>query len=72
MKSTLQPPNEPGRWTLLEHLGATALWRRDRTDPVPVTMFYPLNPPLQGRVVYDEAEARQLYSQMTRAGRELT
>jgi hypothetical protein len=72
MKSALQPPNEPGRRTMLEHLAAAALWRRDRTDPVPVTMFYLLNPPLQGRVVYDEAEARQLHTQMTHAGRAVT
>lgn len=46
----------------LEGGGGRALWRRERTDPVPVTLFYVVRPPRQTEVVYDEAKARALFS----------
>lgn len=51
-------PNEPGQWTLLESRGGCSLWKRERLDPLPVTMFYVLNPPAQAELFYDEARAR--------------
>ena len=55
-------PNEPGRWTLLESLAGRSLWRRDRADPMPVAMFYLLNPPAQAELIYDEARARDRFA----------
>ncbi len=55
-------PNEPGRWTLLESREGLSLWRRDRADPMPVTMFYLLNPPTQAELIYDEARARDRFA----------
>lgn len=54
-------PNEPGRWTLLERRAAASLWRRERSDPAPVTMFYVLRPPRQAQILYDETRARELF-----------
>lgn len=58
---SLDHPNEPGRWTLLAKTSETALWRRDRDDPFPVSLFYILSPPRQAEVVYDEIQARALF-----------
>lgn len=55
-------PNEPGQWTLLETRPGAALWKRDRLDPLPVTMFYILNPPAQAELFYDEARARERFT----------
>lgn len=55
-------PNEPGKWTRLEADAGVALWRRDRSDPVPVTLFYVLAPPGQAEILYDEARARALFA----------
>ena len=57
MARPIAHPNEPGKWTLLERQGAIALWRRERSDPFPVTQFYLLAPPRQAEVLYDEALA---------------
>jgi hypothetical protein len=54
----LDHPNEPGKWTRLDAAGSAALWRRERSDPFPVTQFYVLAPPRQAEVLYDEARAR--------------
>jgi hypothetical protein len=54
----LDHPNEPGKWTRLEIADGVALWKRERTDPVPLTLFYVLAPPRQAQVLYDEAQAR--------------
>lgn len=58
MPARLDHPNEPGKWTLLDRVDTAALWRRDRVDPVPVSLFYVLAPPRQAEVLYDEARAR--------------
>ena len=55
-------PNEPGQWTLLETRGGATLWKRDRLDPLPVTMFYVLNPPAQAELFYDETRARDRFT----------
>lgn len=57
-------PNEPGKWTRLEGVDGVALWRRDRSDPVPVTLFYVIAPPRQAEVLYDEARARTLFTRL--------
>lgn len=51
-------PNEPGKWTLLERQGDIALWRRERSDPVPLTLFYVLAPPRQAQVLYEAELAK--------------
>ncbi|MEH6666055.1 MAG: hypothetical protein V7678_14480, partial [Brevundimonas sp.] len=53
-------PNDPGRWTLVQTRSAAAVWRREREDPWPVTMFYLVAPPRQPQVLYDEASALAL------------
>ncbi|QTC92833.1 hypothetical protein [Brevundimonas goettingensis] len=58
----LDHPNEPGKWTRLDAAEGRALWRRDRSDPFPVTQFYLLAPPRQSEVFYDEALARQQFA----------
>lgn len=58
MDKPINHPNEPGKWTLIERRRAVALWRRERSDPFPVTQFYLLAPPRQTEVLYDEALAR--------------
>lgn len=58
-------PNEPGKWTRLESGEAVALWRRDRSDPMPVTLFYVLAPPRQAEILYDETKARALFASLT-------
>jgi hypothetical protein len=60
MTRPLDHPNDPGRWTLVRVVPGATLWRRDRNDPFPVTMFYLVMPPDQPRVVYDEAGALAL------------
>lgn len=52
-------PNEPGKWTLLAQKGQRALWRRDRSDPVPVTIYWLDDSPRQPELFYEEAVARQ-------------
>lgn len=61
----LDHPNEPGKWTRLEAVGSAALWRRDRSDPFPVTQFYLLAPPRQTEVLYDEARARAQFADVS-------
>jgi len=68
MPKATDHPNEPGKWKLLDHAGTAALWRRDRSDPVPVTLFYVLAPPQQAQVVYDEAVARAQFSARSSMG----
>lgn len=46
-------PNEPGKWSRLAAAEGKALWRRDRLDPVPVTLFYVVAPPRQSQVFYE-------------------
>lgn len=58
-------PNESGKWTRLETAGNTVLWRRDRSDPFPVTQFYLVAPPRQTEVLYDEARARAQFSALS-------
>lgn len=53
-------PNDPGRWTLVQAGPTAAVWKRDRDDPFPVTMYYLVSPPQQPQVVYDEASALAL------------
>lgn len=55
-------PNEPGQWTLLESRNGATLWKRDRLDPLPVTMFYVLRPPGQTELFYDEQRARDRFA----------
>lgn len=59
-------PNEPGHWTLLESRGGAGLWKRDRLDPLPVTMFYVLTPPAQAELYYDERRARDRFEVQAR------
>jgi len=65
MFKRLDHPNEPGKWTQLEGGDSAALWRRDRMDPVPVSLFYVLAPPRQAEVFYDEALARVQFSRLS-------
>jgi|GEM_PF-3369155 len=63
MKASIEHPNEPGLWTLLDHDGGqVGLWRRDRTDPAPLTVYFVLSPPQQAEIFYSEERARELYS----------
>jgi hypothetical protein len=62
-------PNEPGQWSLVETRGGASLWKRDRLDPLPVTMFYVLSPPAQTELFYDEMRARDRFeAQVQRVG----
>ena len=61
MARPIDHPNEPGKWTRLERQGEIVLWRRERSDPFPVTQFYLLAPPRQTQVLYDEALARDQF-----------
>jgi len=65
MPRRIDHPNEPGKWTLLEQANAVALWRRDRSDPFPVSLFYLLSPPRQAEVLYDEARAHAMFSALS-------
>lgn len=51
-------PNEPGKWTLIDRRGDRVLWKRERSDPVPVTVFYVIDLPRQPLILYDEVTAR--------------
>lgn len=66
------PPREPGRWKRLDHDNGKILWRRDRDDPVPVTMFYLLAPGRQAEIFYDEALARQRFADLAFGSRNTT
>lgn len=57
-------PNEPGKWVLLARTGQVALWRRDRSDPYPVSLFYLIAPPRQAEVVYNEEAAHLRFAQL--------
>jgi hypothetical protein len=57
MSAPYDHPNDPGRWTLIEARPGATLWRREREDPMPVTMFYLLAPPAQPQVLYDAERA---------------
>lgn len=65
MPKHVDHPNEPGKWTLLDRAETVALWRRDRSDPVPVSLFYVLAPPRQAEVLYDETKARAQFSALS-------
>ena len=65
MPTRLDHPNEPGKWTLLDRVETAALWRRDRVDPVPVSLYYVLAPPRQAEVLYDEAKARAQFAALS-------
>ena len=65
MLKRLSHPNEPGKWTLLESTEIAALWRRDRSDPFPVSLFYLLAPPHQAEVFYDETLARARFTMLS-------
>lgn len=58
-------PNEPGRWTLLETVDGASLWRRERMDPFPVTMFYVVSPPAQSELFYEEGRARARFARQS-------
>ena len=62
MPRRLDHPNESGKWILLEQAGAASLWRRDRSDPFPVSLYYLIAPPRQAQVLYSEAAARAQFS----------
>jgi hypothetical protein len=64
MARPLDHPNEPGKWTCLEAAEGCALWRRERSDPFPVTLFYLVAPPRQTELIYGEAEARTRYERL--------
>ncbi|AQR62063.1 hypothetical protein BZG35_10720 [Brevundimonas sp. LM2] len=61
----LDHPNEPGKWSRLDAADGLALWRRDRSDPFPVTQFYLLAPPRQTEVLYDETQARARFAALS-------
>ena len=63
--SPLDHPNEPGKWIRLASAGGATLWRRDRSDPFPVTMFYVLAPPRQTEVFYDETKAQAQFDALS-------
>ncbi len=65
MKTRHAHPNEPGVWTLLDHADAVALWRRERIDPVPVTLFYIVRPAQQDEILYSEERAREAFTRFT-------
>lgn len=58
-------PNDPGRWTVIEARPNATLWRREREDPLPVTMFYLVAPPAQPQVLYDAARAMALFDALS-------
>lgn len=68
MKATIDHPNEPGQWTLLEDRRPAALWRREKSDPFPVTLYYVVCPPRQTEVVYVEDQARALFARLAPHG----
>jgi hypothetical protein len=55
-------PNEPGAWTRIDATEGAVLWRRDRLDPVPLTMFYIVAPPRQMEVIYGESQAKARFA----------
>lgn len=57
-------PNDPGRWNVLEQSDRATLWRRDRSDPFPLTMFYVVSPPLQPELIYVEQDALRRFSDL--------
>lgn len=61
---SLDHPNEPGKWVLLARASEVALWRRDRSDPYPVSLFYLIAPPRQAEVTYNEEAARQRFAEL--------
>jgi hypothetical protein len=65
MARPLDHPNDPGRWTVVETATDATLWRRERDDPFPVTLFYLVAPPRQPEVLYDEDRARALFAART-------
>lgn len=58
-------PNEPGKWTRLEGSTSPVLWRRERSDPFPVTMFYVVAAGHQTEVIYGEAAARARFAELS-------
>lgn len=64
MSRPLDHPNEPGKWTCLEAAEGRTLWRRDRSDPFPVTLFYLVAPPRQTELIYGEGDARARYDRL--------
>lgn len=62
MANPIDHPNEAGKWTRLDRGSGCVLWRRERSDPFPVTQFYVVAPPRQTEIFYDEARARALFA----------
>lgn len=60
--STPGHPNEPGRWSLLDASGKVALWRRERSDPFPVTIYYILAPTAPTEALHSENAARDRFA----------
>lgn len=58
-------PNDTGTWARLEGRPGFALWRRERQELAPVTMYYVVAPPRQSEIFYDEAKARALFNELT-------
>jgi len=44
-----------------------ALWRRERQELAPVTMYYVVAPPRQSEILYDEARARARFNHLAGA-----
>jgi len=63
------PPNEPGKWTLIQAAGSRTCWRRERSDPYPIVQFYVLAPPSQTEVFYNEDQARAHFDRLTQETR---
>ena len=64
MASIPDHPNDAGAWTRLEGRERFALWRRERQELAPVTMYYVVAPPRQSEILYDEATARARFNDL--------
>ena len=71
MRRPFDHPQDPGRWALLETTPVATLWRREREDPVPVTLFYVVSPPRQTEVLYSEALARKRFETLNESSAEM-
>lgn len=64
MASIPDHPNDAGAWTRLEGREGFALWRRERRELAPVSMYYVVAPPRQSEILYDEARARARFNEL--------
>lgn len=64
MASIPDHPNDAGTWARLEGRERLALWRRERQELAPVTMYYLVAPPRQSEILYDEAKARARFNEL--------